>query len=129
MSYKISNENLSKLCYTICEDSEVCTVVMDCLKSFGHYHAAIYEMETWMKLHSSKNMASVDYRCKLEELSGRRTANHEALLSSVNILNRIAGQYGCGLIYEGVVSSERPYRREVADAVLAYVESVIVGRL
>ena len=35
---------------------------------------------------------------------------------------------GLPLFYEGVVSEERPYRREVANAVLEYVETVVRER-
>jgi len=40
----------------------------------------------------------------------------------------MAAKEGLELIYNGIVSEERPYRREVANAVLEYVEKVIRER-
>lgn len=44
------------------------------------------------------------------------------------MLNRMASKAGVGPIYGGTVSEEMPYRRQVADAVLEYVESIISDR-
>ncbi len=57
-----------------------------------------------------------------------RTRAHNAVLANVKLLNRLAENAGLAPVYEGTVSQERPYRREVADAVMAYIASVIEDR-
>lgn len=68
------------------------------------------------------------YREEIPALDKTRTVHHNALLTQVNILNRLAKLAGLPPFYDGVVSEERPYRREVANAVLAFVEQVILNR-
>ena len=55
--------------------------------------------------------------------------NHNAMLSEVSLLNRLAEENGLPLFYDGEVSAERPIRTWVADAVLAYVRQVIEDRI
>lgn len=40
----------------------------------------------------------------------------------------MADKAGLDPVYDGVVSKERPYRREVANAVFEYIESIINSR-
>ena len=63
------------------------------------------------------------------QLDNTRTACHNVVLDSINILNRLAEQHGIPSIYDGNVVREQPYRREVADAVLGYVEKTIQERI
>lgn len=51
--------------------------------------------------------------------------SHDSILGNVNLLNRLAERNNLPLVYDGIVSHERPYRREVANAVLEYVENLI----
>ena len=64
----------------------------------------------------------------ITRLDKTRTINHNALLTRVNILNRIAAEVNLPPFYDGIISEERPYRREVANAVLDYVQKIIVER-
>ena len=57
-----------------------------------------------------------------------RTLYHNSVISNVSILNRMADKAGLDPVYDGVVSKERPYRREVANAVFEYIESIINSR-
>lgn len=52
----------------------------------------------------------------------------QRLEKQVNVLNRMAKSQNLPPFYDGVVSEERPYRREVANAVLEYVEETILNR-
>ena len=58
-----------------------------------------------------------------------RTRCHNAVIAQVNCLNRLAEEAGIPPLYDGVVSEERPYRRQVADAVLDFVRDSILNRL
>lgn len=69
-----------------------------------------------------------EYRSRVMELDQRRTVRHNSVIANVSVLNRLAENAALAPVYEGVVSKERPYRRQVADAVLDYVQSVIRNR-
>lgn len=85
-------------------------------------------MESWLKFYDYGTLERVEYQDALQGLDGARTACHNGLLAKVNMLNRMAEKVGVGPIYGGTVSEEMPYRRQVADAVLSFVESVVSSR-
>ena len=126
--HDINRETITELTSVFREDAEVLNIIYDALESFEEYHSVIYRMETWMKVYSYKSTDKEAYQFKVEEMDKRRTACHNAVLISVNVLNRLATQEGLPLVYDGVISEERPHRREVADAVLEYVEDIIKMR-
>ena len=126
--YKINNETITKLIATYQEDKDMLDILYSSLKSFEEYHSVIFDMETWMKVFSYKSVDKEEYQSKVTDMDRRRTMCHNSVLSSVNILNRIAVKENLPLVYDGVVSEERPYRREVANAVLEYVENIIKNR-
>jgi len=64
----------------------------------------------------------------VESLDKKRTMLHNRVLIAVNVLNRMASKENLKPVYDGIVSEERPYRREVANAVLEYVEKIIKER-
>ena len=129
MSNSISKDNLTKLLSETHFDSELLDMVSRCLITFEKYHSAIYEMEMWIKLYDYNNLSHEEYKDRREQLDRSRTVCHNAVLDSINILNRIAAQFESPAIYDGKVSREQQYRREVADAVLDYVNSIIIERL
>ncbi len=124
----INTESISKLISIYAEDKELLDVLHSSLKSFEEYHLAIYEMEIWMKMYSCNSVDKEEYQAKVTDMDKRRTMCHNSVLISVNVLNRLAAKENLPLVYEGIVSEERPYRREVANAVLEYVENVIKTR-
>ena len=124
----INAETISKLISIYAEDTEGLDILHSSLKAFEEYHSAIYEMEIWMRIYSYNSVDKEEYQDKVTNMDKRRTACHNSVLISVNVLNRLAVKENLPLVYEGVVSEERPYRREVANAVLEYVENVIKNR-
>lgn len=123
-----SVENLQALVKASKEDKELLLYISDCLKSFEDYHQSIFFMESWLKVYDYGTLERVEYQDKLTTMDRARTACHNALLGKVNMLNRMAEKVGVGPIYGGTVSEEMPYRRQVADAVLSFVESVVSSR-
>ena len=123
-----SVENLESLIKASKNDKDLLEFIASCLKSFEDYHRAIYDMETWLKLYDCNALGREEYQDALTSYDKARTTRHDTLLGSVNGLNRAAQKAGIGLIYSGVVSKERPYRREVANAALDFVEMVIKER-
>lgn len=125
---KINYETINKLIATYQEDKDMLDILYSSLKSFEEYHSVIFDMETWMKVFSYKSVDKEEYQSKVTDMDRRRTMCHNSVLSSVNILNRIAVKENLPLVYDGIVSEERPYRREVANAVLEYVENIVKNR-
>ena len=119
--------SLKELVYLSFDDKELLDMIYDALISFERYHNAIYDMETKKKLYCGA-MDSLDYRKMKNELDKLRTACHNAVIANVAMLNRMAEQKGIPPIYDGVVSEDRPYRRELADAILGYVAGIINER-
>jgi len=123
---EFSNDILFKLIEVNKDNTERLDTILECVQAFEDYHSAIFEMEMKMKIYG--NSSGADYRDMVSELDSNRTNNHNAMLVRVNILNRMAEQANLPLVYAGTVSEEKPFRREVADAVLAFVERVILQR-
>lgn len=44
------------------------------------------------------------------------------------VLNRLAASNGLELVYDGVLSREQPYRRQIADAVMRYLNEIVIDR-
>ena len=110
------------------DDQETIDMVVNALEVFEDYHKAIYVLEITRRLYATGAIDADKYRHDTVERDRTRTINHSALLGQVTLLNRLAEEAGLPPFYEGTVSEERPYRREVANAVLAFVRQVIVDR-
>ena len=124
----INHEALKQLIANPNNDSFSIELIDDCLKSFEKYHAAVYELEITRRLFAD-TMEAAEYRETVQRLDRMRTVCHNTLISNVGVLNRMAGNYGLPPVYDGVVSEERPYRRELANAVFEYVEQIIRTRM
>ena len=104
-------EDLIQVCKS---DSELLEIIEDALRSFEEYHTAIYSMEIRKRL-----------------LSGTvevQPSRHNAVIANISVLNRLAEQSGLPPVYDGVISRDQPYRRQIADAVLNYVRDIILER-
>ena len=97
------------------------------ITSFEEYHSAIFKMELWMKVFSN-TVSGSEYQENVSLMDKSRTTNHNSVLGNVNLLNRLANMNNLPPVYDGIVSHDRPYRREVANAVLEYVEKIVKNR-
>ena len=125
---KINGETITALLSLYRNDPEMAEAVESAVMAFEHYHKSIYDLEIKKRLYECGVMDSETYRELIPALDKTRTNTHNALLTQVNILNRMAAGAGLPPVYDGTVSEERPYRRQVADAVLEYVRQVILDR-
>lgn len=125
----INVETIQKLFVAFRDDEETLEEIESALMTFESYHRTIFELEIKRRLYSGGAMEGEEYREMITRLDKTRTINHNALLTQVNILNRIAAEVSLPPFYEGVVSEERPYRREVANAVLDYIQKIIAERM
>ena len=108
-------------------DSELLEILQDALLSFEEYHQAIYSMEIKKHLLSG-TMDALQYQEDVRNMDQLRTNRHNAVIANVSMLNRMAEQAGLPPVYDGVISREQPYRRQIADAVLGYVQDIILER-
>lgn len=117
-------DNLIQACKA---DSELLEIIQDALRSFEEYHTAIYSMEIRKQLLAG-TVDALQYQEEIGEMDRRRTGSHNAVISNISLLNRLAEQAGLPPVYEGVISRDQPYRRQIADAVLDYVRDIILAR-
>ena len=123
----INRQALDRLIENSKEDAELLEAVEDALKSFEDYHAAIYSMETRKKILRG-TVETQRYQEEVTSMDCKRTDCHNAVLANVSMLNRMAAMMNLPPIYDGTISREQPYRRQVADAVLQYVQEMILER-
>lgn len=119
---------LDKLIAHYHDDKDSLDIIYDVLMGFEEYHERIVEMEIKLKLYSTEVMEREDYQSMVMELDKRRTMQHNSILTGVNVLNRMAEKCCIEPVYSGKVSTERPFRREVANAILEFTQTIIIDR-
>lgn len=123
----LCENTINKLIEIYKGDDKFLKIIERSILTFEDYHNAIYKMELWMKIYSN-SITGQEYKDNVSKLDKMRTVNHNSVLANVNLLNRLAEKNNLPPVYDGIVSEKRPYRREVANAVLEYVESIIKNR-
>jgi len=124
----INTETLSALIAANKNDKETLDFIYNGLLSFESYHRSVFEMEIKIKLYANGTLSREEYQDMVSSADKSRTAAHNSLLATVSALNRLAVNNGLPPLYDGEVSEDRIARREVADAVFAYVQTVIDAR-
>ena len=124
----LNQEVLNALIRHFKDDPDDLEMIVNSLETFEDYHRAIYRLEITRRLFSCAAIDSDTYRSDTVERDRTRTVNHNAVIAQVSLLNRLAQAANLPPFYDGVVSEERPYRREVANAVLEFVREVIDHR-
>lgn len=120
-------ECLSKLVRHYRNDNEALEFIKSALDSFEEYHAAVMKDQLFPFVYGGVIVGS-EYREKRAALDKARSIHHNSVIANVNLLNRMAQAAGLPAIYNGVVSEERPYRRQIADAVFEFIAFVIEHR-
>jgi hypothetical protein len=69
-----------------------------------------------------------NYQEEVVSMDQKRTNCHNAVLANVNMLNQMAALANLPPVYDGIVSRDQPFRRQVADAVLNFVQEIILNR-
>ena len=123
----INRETITKLIEASRGEGELLEFIFAALTSFEEYHGAVMADQLFPLVYSG-GMEGTQFRERRADLDRRRTAAHNAMLANVNLLNRMAASAGLAPVYAGTVSEDRPYRRQVADAVFDYISSVIADR-
>lgn len=129
MTNRFSAQSFHSLMAGAQEDPELLEFFSDCLASFQAYQSAILDMEGWMKLYRPETLGAQAYQERRAGLDAARTRCHNAVLANVSALNRMAAAAGLEPVYDGTVSEDQPYRRQVADAVLDYLHALLTERL
>lgn len=125
---QINQDTLAKMIAHFKDDQDDLNMIRSAIESFEDYHRSIYKLEVTRLLFSCKAIEPDVYRAENTERDRSRTLQHNAVLAKVNFLNRLAAEAGLSPFYDGIVSEDRPYRREVANAVLEFVERLIINR-
>ena len=125
----INGETIEKLLEIHRNDKDMIDLIVDALDSFERYHQAIYVLELKQKLHQAKAIDEEMFREEYPAMDRVRTNCHNAVIANVSIVNRLADQAGLAPIYDGTVSEERPYRTQMADAVLGFIGDVVLNRV
>lgn len=128
MKNKINPEAIAKLIQHSKDDDELLEFIAAALNSFEGYHIAVMEEQLLQLIYSGGGMEGEQYRTKRTDLDKQRTNAHNALIASVNLLNRMAANAGIEPVYDGTVSETKPFRRQVANAVFEYVSFLIDHR-
>lgn len=125
----INKETLKRL-ISIYEDSDLegLEIINSAMQSFIDYYLSIYHAEMYGRIFSYKSVDREVHQETIMQLDRSRRNQHDCMLSNLNILNRMAGQNNLEPFYDGVVSTERPYRRIAADEVLSFVDEIIKQR-
>lgn len=126
MTYSIDQTSIALLQKRFLGDSstEDLSFLHESLLAFSKYAAAIYQLEVYMILNGKD--ADPDERESLDKV---RTHAHESVIRHIEPLNGFCKKYGIPPVYAGTVSEARPFRVEIADAVLSYVNDVLEKRV
>lgn len=128
MDNVFNKNSFEKLIQANKNDSEALEIIYDVVRGFEEYHTKIIEMELKLLIYKAGTLDREEYQSMVTELDKQRTVQHNSVLTGVNVLNRMAKQCNIEPIYRGIVSTEIPYRREVANAILDYLHTVIENR-
>lgn len=123
----LNKETIAKVLDFYRSDTEVTGFIDGYLTAFENYHQAVFAEQTFTLLYSGV-LDGEEFRSRRMELDKTRTDLHNSVISSVSSLNRMAEQAGLPPVYDGIVSMDKPYRREVANAVFAFIEEIINNR-
>lgn len=124
----VNIETLNGLLRHFRNDQDDIKAIVHAMETFEDYQNAIYRLEITRRLFSCNAIESETYRSDTVERDRLRTYNHNAVIAQVNLLNRMAEEASLPPFYGGVVSEEKPYRRELANAILDFIWEVIVNR-
>ena len=122
----LNRGSIEKLLLLYREDPVTLKFLGEIFDSFEEYHRAVFKEQLGRLLYAAEDAEA--YRDRIVSLDRARTVHHNSVIANVGILNRLAEKNGLPPVYDGVVSEERPYRREVANAVFAYLEEIINNR-
>lgn len=124
----LNKDSIDKLISINKNDSEMLNFINSCITSFENYHKAVFDDQMFLRIYGTGALDPDEYRERRSAVDKKRTMYHNSIISNVNILNRLASKSNVDLVYDGVVSEEKPYRREVANAVFEYIEYIINNR-
>lgn len=124
----LNADSIDKLIAFHKSNSMMLSFIKKALDSFEEYHKAVFDEQLFPVIFGNGAMDADEYREQAMALDRKRTIRHNTVITNVGILNRMAQNAGLPPVYDGIVSEERPYRREVANAVFAYMEEIINKR-
>jgi hypothetical protein len=129
MANTFSKENLIKLAEAVSDEAETLSFISEALIAFTDYHRAVFEQQIYLMMYSGKIKPGYEYQAECMRLDKIRSGCHNVVIDKVTALNRLAAGHGTAKIYDGEISFEFPYRRQIADAVFEFSEELIKTRI
>ncbi len=124
----LNKNTITKLIELNKDDRKTLEFIKSCIDSFEQYHRAVFDDQMFQIFYAGGAIEGDEYREGRMEVDKKRTIYHNSVITNVSILNNLAEKAGLDPIYDGIVSEEKPYRRQVANAVFEYIESIINNR-
>ncbi|MBQ6606917.1 MAG: DUF3232 domain-containing protein [Firmicutes bacterium] len=124
----LNKDTITKLIELNKDDRKTLEFIKSRIDSFEQYHRAVFDDQMFQLFYVGSAIEGDEYREGRTAVDKTRTIYHNSVITSVSILNRLADKAGLDPIYDGVVSEEQPYRRQIANAVFEYIESIINNR-
>lgn len=106
------------------EDEEAVDLIQSTVSVFPGYVAAVYEMETKLP-YLSRHVKGEEYKERYSALDQERSRRHEAAISGVKTLNRLAEQVGVEPLFTGDPGD----RLQVAAFCIAMVDEIFQKRV
>ncbi len=126
--HAISLDSVRILINSFKDDKECLDDIFNALTIFEQYHQAVVRETGYHIVYLSSGNNSTDLQSQYREFDLSRTSAHNALIQQVGILNRLAKLAGLHPIYEGTISENQPYRREIANAVFEFLNQLLSFR-
>ena len=106
------------------DDEEAVDLIQTTVLAFPGYVAAVYEMETKLP-YLSHHVKGEEYKERYSALDQERSRRHEAAISGVKTLNRLAGLVGVEPLFTGDPGD----RLQVAAFCIAMVDEIFHKRV
>jgi len=127
MDTTINAGALKSLITALQDDPIMLDAIYGAVVVFEEYHSAVIA-EQALKLVHEHGVVTPEYRERYTDADATRTRAHNAVISKVALLNSEVEKRGIAPVYVGGVSTEYPARRELADAVMEYLDTIIENR-
>ena len=101
-------------------NSEYAKTAWNHLERLYEYASYVMKFENKMKMIQVTAFDTEDFQNRVKNLDEGRRLKHEAAISSLSVLNKIAERINVDCVYEGTISIDPDYRGEIATAIFEF---------
>ena len=124
--HRISHAILIELMEQCHHDTEDLEFIFEALKAFSAYHDAIIKETAYDLTFDGTDV--YDFKENYQRYDRQRTSAHNLAIQSVGALNKLCEIKGIDKVYDGIISEDQPYRREIADAIINLLGEIVESR-